>query len=511
MLRVVFALVAGLAAGCAVPAMGQSAPNELVKQAVAAAGGEQALRALKTLRLQGNARFWEPDQSILAGGLSLLTGDSKFVATWDFASGATRTDWDRTFVGQGPQKYSEIVMPKLGFVADGKGTHAMSGIRHAAQLRELQRVTPLLLLKMLDAPGDVAFEGGLKLNAAVLPAVTFKEGGTTFHVLFNKITKLPAAVRTLDEDSVRGTAIFDVVYDNWKPMAGGAMLPHFVTYTVADNAICRITITEMTPNPQIDSEMFAASVETKAAFKPASTNNVPYQWVIRRLNFGRFLDSDDVFVPQGGSLKLTELAPNVQHVTGGSHNGLVVGMKDGVVVFDAPVSDGQARWTIDAAKAKYGKPVKTLVLTHHHSDHTAGVRTYIAERAAVLVPSPNRKYFALLALTQRPVPDELEKKKVSADIAEIKDQMDLKDDGIEIHIYRIANTHADGMLIAHIMPANIVWVTDLWSPGSETAKTPGTTALHEALKNHGIQGATIAGGHGATAPQAELDRIFAAN
>jgi hypothetical protein len=67
------------------------------------------------------------------------------------------------------------------------------------------------------------------------------------------------------------------------------------------------------------------------------------------------------------------------------------------------------------------------------------------------------------------------------------------------------------MLIAHIMPANIVWVTDLWSPGEDTVKTPGANALHEALKKHGITGATIAGGHGGTAPQAELEKIFASN
>jgi glyoxylase-like metal-dependent hydrolase (beta-lactamase superfamily II) len=510
MLRFVFAVAVGLAAGCATPLYAQSGPNDLVKQAVAAAGGEPALRALKTLRVHGNARFWEPDQSLVPNGPALQTGDSKFTMTWDFPGGATRTDWDRTFIGRPPQKYSEVVSPKLGFVIDDKGAHAMSGIRHAAQLRELLRLTPLLLLKMLDAPGDVAFEGGLKLSAAVLPAVTFKDGNTTFHVLFNKITKLPAAVRSYDEDSMRGSAVYDVVYENWRPMPGGAMLPYFVTYTLADNAICRVTVTEVTPNPQIDSEAFAVGADVKAAFKPA-TGTVPYQWVIRRLNIGRFLDSDDIFVPHGGGLKFTELAPNVQHITGGSHNSLVVAMKDGAVVFEAPTGDGQARWTIDAVRAKLGKPVKTLVLTHHHSDHTAGVRTYMAERVPVLVPVPDRKYFTLMALTQRPVPDDLEKKKISPDVSEIKDEMEIKDDGVSIHLYRIANPHADGMLIAHIMPANIVWVTDLWSPGEDTVKTPGANALHEALKKHGITGATIAGGHGGTAPQAELEKIFASN
>ena len=162
-------------------------------------------------------------------------------------------------------------------------------------------------------------------------------------------------------------------------------------------------------------------------------------------------------------------------------------------------------------KTKFGKPVKTLVLTHHHGDHVAGVRVYFAERVPVVVPSPDRKYFALLALSQRPVPDEFEKKHVSAEITEVKDQLDLKDDSVEIHIYRIPNPHVDGMLIAHIMPGNIVWESDLWTPGEEAAKSPSGAALDAALKKLGIHDAVIAGGHGRKPrhDQAELEKIYA--
>jgi glyoxylase-like metal-dependent hydrolase (beta-lactamase superfamily II) len=507
MFRALFALAVVAATGCATPAFAQQSGMDFVRQAIAAAGGEQALRALKTLRLTGNVRYWEPDQSIIANGPSLQIGSSKFVVTLDLENSAARTDWDRTFVAQPPQKYAEIVTRKLGFVADQGGSRAMSGIRFATLSRELDRWNPLLLLRMLDSPADVAFEGGLKIAAAVLPSVTFKQNGTTFHVLFNKITKLPAAVRTYDEDAIKGTVIYDVAFDNWKPMPGGAMVPHFLTYSVSDNPVARVTLTAAEPNPAIEPKIFSAGADLKANPVPAS---IPYQWVIRRLNIGRFLDSDDIFVPRGGSLKLTELAPNVHHITGGTHNGLAVVMKDGIVVFDAPTGDAQSRWTIDTLKAKFGKPVKSVVLTHHHSDHSAGVRVYIAERAGLVVPSPDRKFFALLSLSQRPVPDELESKHISADITEVKDRLDLKDESVEIRLYRIPNSHAEGMLIAHIMPGNIVYETDLWTPGSESGRTPAGITFAAALKKLGIQNATVAGGHGAAAaPQAEFDRIYA--
>jgi hypothetical protein len=138
------------------------------------------------------------------------------------------------------------------------------------------------------------------------------------------------------------------------------------------------------------------------------------------------------------------------------------------------------------------------------------VRVYIAERAHLVVPSPDRKFFALLSLSQRPVPDELENKHVSADITEVKDQLDLKDEGVEIHIYRIPNPHSEGMLIAHIEPGNVVYETDLWTPGSESARTPAGITFSAALKKFDIHNATIAGGHGASAaPQAEFEKIYA--
>ena len=89
---------------------------------------------------------------------------------------------------------------------------------------------------------------------------------------------------------------------------------------------------------------------------------MPYQVGARRLVLGRLLDSDAVYFPPGGGFKLVELAPNVQHVVGGSANNLIVAMRDGLVIFDAPVNEGQSRWVIDAAKKQYpGKRVTHLV------------------------------------------------------------------------------------------------------------------------------------------------------
>ena len=67
------------------------------------------------------------------------------------------------------------------------------------------------------------------------------------------------------------------------------------------------------------------------------------------------------------------------------------------------------------------------------------------------------------------------------------------------------------MLVGHVGKANIVWVTDLVSPRGQITRNPGTVAVGDALKKHNISGATFAGGHGATAKQADIASALTAN
>src|SRR5262249_59012744 len=109
---------------------------------------------------------------------------------------------------------------------------------------------------------------------------------------------------------------------------------------------------------------------------------------IRRQFSGTVLASDNRSLdPRAtSSLRVNELGPGIQQVVGGSHNSLIVEMKDYLIVFDAPVSDAQSNWVLDAARQKFGaKPVKYLVLTHHHMDHAGGLRAYAAQGATIVV------------------------------------------------------------------------------------------------------------------------------
>ena len=111
----------------------------------------------------------------------------------------------------------------------------------------------------------------------------------------------------------------------------------------------------------------------------------------------------------------------------------------------------------------------------------------------------------------RSAPDALQKQPRTATIQEVSETLTLKDDTIQINLHNIPNPHSEGMLIGHVVGANIVWVTDLVSPRGPIARNGATVAVGNALRKHNITGATIAGGHGTTAKQAEAQAALAAN
>jgi hypothetical protein len=491
----------------------QEGPAELIKAAVAAEGGAGALKALKGISIKGEAKHWEPGQSYKADGEPRFLGDTTFTTTWDLTRGVAKMDVDRAMKYPTVEtlKYSEVITPTLGFVTNDKGSTAASAMRVAAQLRELERSSPTLLFKILEDQKDVAAAGNQKLGNETLPAISYTDSGKKFTILFDPETHLPAAIRTVDDDNIAGDSNYDLVLGDWK-VVGGVKVAHSLTYNLNGTEVAKVTYKDVTANPTIADSAFTPPDAVKAAAKaPATGNNVPYQWVLRRIALARFNDADTIFYAPNAPPKMVELAPNVQQVITGANN-LIVNMKDGLAVFDAPVGEIQSKWVIDAAKAKYpGKPIKYLILTHHHMDHTGGMRTYAAEGATIIVPSPDKAYFEKdLKTAHTVVPDALTKTPKNVEVVEVKDQMTLKDaDGEEIRIYRFDNPHVDGMLMGHVVKENVVWVTDLWSPAPTATKNPNAESVAAALKKFGITGATMAGGHGTNGKQADLEAVVA--
>src|SRR4029453_774050 len=244
----------------------------------------------------------------------------------------------------------------------------------------------------------------------------------------------------------------------------------------------------------------------------AASGPVPFQWVLRRPFIGVYLDSDvpsyDTRASQG--LRLNELAPGVQHAVGGTHHSLIVEMKDHLVVFDSPVSDAQTNMGLALARAKYpGKPVKYLILPHHHMDHTGGIRAYAAQGATIVTGKGTAAHFKkVLAAPFTRNPDLPSRDLSATPVIEVADRHVLSDGTREVRAYVIgANPHAEGLMFGFVPDANLGFATDIWSPGAGPPPANLTPALGSrvaAVKKAGVTPAKFAGGHGSVADYAPL-------
>src|SRR2546427_10908914 len=108
--------------------------------------------------------------------------------TWDLANTRARTVWARNKKSPDPPvkiKYTETVLPALGYVTDEKSSQPMSGIRIATHQRELERASPWLLVKAMGESGKVRAAGSQRLGQPSPPAGSYADGPMTVTIPFD--------------------------------------------------------------------------------------------------------------------------------------------------------------------------------------------------------------------------------------------------------------------------------------------------------------------------------------
>ena len=94
--------------------------------------------------------------------------------------------------------------------------------------------------------------------------------------------------------------------------------------------------------------------------------------------------------PAAVTVASEKLADGVWFLAGGSHHSVLVEFEDHVAVIEAPLNPERSEAVMaEVEKLVPGKPLRYLVNTHHHFDHSGGVQTYAAKGVSIVTHEMN--------------------------------------------------------------------------------------------------------------------------
>jgi glyoxylase-like metal-dependent hydrolase (beta-lactamase superfamily II) len=509
-------LAATLTAGCEGPRGEPGPPGGVdpdaspLDKALAALGGARALADLAAFRLEASGERYLTLEGNHPDDDAHLASTFAVVVTHDVTDDRLRIDYQRNVPLFGADLEASLVVDgELGAVvgvesAFGFPGGAMGSDRWAATRRNHRLLHPQLVLRDLAAGRLTASDGGLALI-----------GGSPHHrlVVADPIHPLTlhvdvrtgqlTSLATLENDFVSGDVEIEAFYLGWRDWGGDLRLPAEVLIAQGGALIHAERRVAIALDPVLDADHFAFPADVAPTFVAADADrgarHVQFHEGFAAL--GLPLDGEQTFVAP------TELAPGVFLLAGGSHNSLAVVQQGGIVLVEAPLYEARAQAILAwAAEAFPGTPVSHVIATHHHRDHVGALRTLVARGATVVVGAPAAPFFAGAFRAARTIePDELAAAPRTATIRAVPvgGSLTLADPVRPVAVHHIATRHAADMVAVYLPEHELLFDSDLFSPGLPPFPTEAGELL-DAVEALGLEITTIAGGHGGVGTLADL-------
>jgi glyoxylase-like metal-dependent hydrolase (beta-lactamase superfamily II) len=163
------------------------------------------------------------------------------------------------------------------------------------------------------------------------------------------------------------------------------------------------------------------------------------------------------------------------HVITGGYVSIAVEFSDHITVIEAGQSEARALAVIAEAKRLIpNKPVKYVVNTHSHIDHSSGLRAAVAEGATILTHQSNKAYLEkTLSVAHTLNPDKAQQLGKKPVVEGVGDKKVLTDGSHTIELYHLKSFgHHDGMLIAYLPKEKVLLEADGYNPQPLTATPP---------------------------------------
>jgi len=195
-----------------------------------------------------------------------------------------------------------------------------------------------------------------------------------------------------------------------------------------------------------------------------------------------------------------EVADGVWRIAGGSHHSILVEFDDFVAVVEGPLNEARSIAVIDeVGRLVPGKPIRYVVNTHQHFDHSGGLRTYVAQAATIITHQGNvafyedvllhpglrslepdrlAKFYPMFAPSRRPAP-----------IEPVNRQYVLSDGNrtMEIHPLR-GNAHTQTMVVVYLPAERILINADMFNAGApvDSFRLPNMRTLRDNIERLGL-------------------------
>jgi glyoxylase-like metal-dependent hydrolase (beta-lactamase superfamily II) len=208
-----------------------------------------------------------------------------------------------------------------------------------------------------------------------------------------------------------------------------------------------------------------------------------------------------------------KIADGVWFLGGGSHNSVLVEFKDYGAVVEAPNDENRSNAVIaEVKKLAPNKPIQYLINTHHHFDHSGGIRTYVAEGATIITNEGNKAFYEQAWKQPRTLdPDKLSRNPRKTTFITYKDKYVLTDGSRTLEIHRIlGDNHNEFMSFAYLPNEKILIEADDFTPPAPNGPPPVPISLgfannlYDNLQRLKIEVVTIAPLHGTVALMSDM-------
>lgn len=431
---------------------------------------------VKSLEIQGSGAIFLVGQSVVPGQPWPQFNTKSVTLLVDYDAGALREDAVRVRALEPPRGGGAYVRGELRQIIAASGDHAWNVVADApvaAPIALADRQFQLWSTPHGIVKAALAGRGAMQGRTIVI-AVPGRFKATATVGAGNLIEKVEATVA----NAVLGDMPVAITYADYKDF-GGVKYPTKIRQTSGGFPSVELTVTEVKAN-------VAADIPVPDAVRQAGN---PYARV-----------------------QSTKVADGVFYIAGGSHHSVAIEMADHVIVAEAPLNEARAQAVLGEVRNLIPtKPIRYVIVSHHHFDHSGGVRTFAGEGITLVTHEANKAFFErVIGLPATVSPDHLAKSGKKAAVEGVRDKRVLTDGTRTVEIYPIPGSlHADDMVMAYLPKEKFLIEADAYTPPAPNAQpmtppNPFTVNLVENIGKQKLAVDQILPLHGRVVPVAEL-------